>query len=167
MEILSITKQVQAYALAHPLVASVVALSSDGAYDAAAARDTAAAFAAAREGAQSDFWDIVLRHRDNPSLQKTYTLEVVPVEAGKPTPTPDPKPTPTPMPAPTPNPDPGPSSTPTTPYVPMVNNNLGSDAVLANTGDNAMEGILTFGLLAVCFGVLSLVFGLIARSRRT
>ncbi len=167
VEIVSITKQVQAYALAHPLVASVVALSSDGAYDAAAARDTAAAFAAAREGAQSDFWDIVLRHRDNPSLQKTYTLEVVPVEAGKPTPTPDPKPTPTPMPAPTPNPDPGPSSTPTTPYVPMVNNNLGSDAVLANTGDNAMDGILALGLLSVCFGVLSLVFGLIARSRRT
>ena len=153
VEILSIAKQVQAYAFVHPLRAFVGALSSDDAYDVAAAR------AAAREGSQSDFWDIVLRHRDNPSLQKLYTLEIVPVE-GKPTPKPDPKPTPS-------DPNPEPSPTPTTPYVPTTNNGLGGDVELANTGDNAMDGVLALGLLGVCFGVLSLVLGRIARSRRT
>ncbi len=162
VEILSIAKQVQAYALVHPLGAFVDALSSDDAYGVAVAHD-----AAVREGSQSDFWDITLRHRDNPSLQKTYTLEVVPVEAGKPTPMPDPNPTPTPMPEPTPNPNPGYSPTPTAPYVPTANDGLGSDAGLADTGDNAMDGVLAFGLLGVCFGVLALAFGLIARSRRT
>lgn len=169
VEIVSIAKQVQAYALGHPLGTSVGALSLDDAYDVAAARDAAAAFAAAREGSQSDFWDIVLRHRDNPNLQKTYTLEVVPVEdSPAPVPDPDPDPTPTPMPdpTPTPNPNPGSSPTPTTPYVPTANNDIGSDVGLANTGDNAMDGVLALGLLGVCFGVLSLVFGLIARSRR-
>ena len=176
---LPISKQVQAYAFVHPLRAFVGALSSDDAYDVAAAR------AAAREGSQSDFWDIVLRHRDNPSLQKTYTLEVVPVEEEVPTPDPDPdpKPTPTPTPDPNPNPDPnpspdptptpnpdpnpGPSPTPTTPYAPTANNGLGSGVELADTGDNAMDGVLALGLLGVCSGVLSLVLGLIARSRRT
>lgn len=168
VEILSIAKQMQAYALVHPLGAFVDALSADDAYGVAVAHD-----AAAREGSQSDFWDITLRHRDNPSLQKTYTLEVVPVEEGVPTPNPDPTPTPTPnpnptpAPDPTPNPNPGSSPTPTTPYIPTVNDGLGSDAGLADTGDNAMDRVLALGLLGVCFGMLSLVFGLIARSRRT
>ena len=164
----SISKQVQAYALAHPLEAFCGALSSDDAYGVAVARDAAAAFAAAREGSQSDFWDIVLRHRDDPSLRKTYTLEVVPVEEGEPTPipTPDPEPTPTPSPSPNPSPNPGPSPTPTAPAVPTANNGLGSDAGLASTGDGAMGGALALGILGACFGVLSLVVGLVARSRR-
>ena len=162
----SITKQVQAYALAHPLEAFYGALSSDDDYGVAVARDAAAAFAAAREGSQSDIWDIVLGHTSDSDLQKTYTLEVVPVEEGEPTPIPTPDPTPTPTPSPNPNPDPGPSPTPTTPTVPTANNNLGSTTGLANSGDDAMGGVLALGILGACFGVLSLVVGLVARSRR-
>ena len=162
----SISKQVQAYVLAHPLEAFCGALSSDDAYGVAVARDAAAAFAAAREGSQSDFWDIVLRHRDDPSLRKTYTLEVVPVEEGEPTPIPTPDLEPTPTPSPNPNPNPGPSPTPTAPAVPTANNGFGSDAGLASTGDGAMGGALALGILGACFGVLSLVVGLAARSRR-
>lgn len=160
----SITKRTQVITLAHPLEAFVSALSSDDAYGVAAARDAAAAYAAPREGSQSDFWDILLGHTADPDLHKLYTLEVVPVEEGKPTPIPTPDPTPTPSPDPGSNP--GPSPVPSTPYVPTANNGLGSDAGLADTGDGAMGGALVLGLLGACFGVLSLVVGLIARSRR-
>lgn len=162
----SITKRTQAITLAHPLEAFVSALSSDDAYGVAAARDAAAAYAAPREGSQSDFWDILLGYTADPDLHKLYTLEVVPVEEGKPTPIPTPDPDPIPNPSPDPGSNPGPSPVPSTPYVPTANNGLGSDAGLADTGDGAMGGALALGLLGACFGVLSLVVGLIARSRR-
>ena len=168
--IYSISRHVQA--LAHPLEAFFGAFSMDDACGVAVARDAAEAFAVARDASQSEFWDIELRHRDNPSLQKLYTLEVVPVEEGE---VPDGPTTPgTPGTPGTPNtPDAsGTSGTPTPSDPIRVPSGLGSDAgtgaggSLTDTGDGAMDGALALGLLGACFGVLSLVVGLIARSRR-
>ena len=99
-----------------------------------------------RDGGESTLWDIVLRSKADPAVEKRYVLEIVPVDEGA---TPLPKPPtdgggPTPMPpsgdtTPTPS-DSQPSPQPTPP-VGAGGSNGDEDDHLAETGDS------TFGML--------------------
>lgn len=129
----------------------------------------------ARVGAESTIWDIVLRSKADPSVEKRYALEIVPVDEGgdpapnPPTdgtdPTPDPPAPPTGDPAPTPGgPQPTPQPTPPLgagPDAPGAPDGSGSPNGedgdrLAETGDDApgmlllMAGIGCLAALGAC-----------------
>ncbi len=134
----SISKRAQMSVFAHPLVA----------------------FATARGSLQPELWDIVLGHKDDPSLQKIYTLELVPIDEETPGTAPDP----------TPGSDPTQGSEPSSDQTPKpaqpIDDNLGANPSLANTGDSVDDATLVLGLLGISLGVALLVIGLIVRSRR-
>lgn len=120
----------------------------------------------ARDGGESAIWDIVLRSKADPVVEKHYVLEIVPVDEGA---TPLPKPPtdgggPTPMPPPgdtTPTPgDPQPAPQPTPP--------VGADGSNGDEGDHLAEtGDGAFGMLLLMAGIGCLAaFGAIVVYRR-
>ncbi len=111
------------------------------------------------EASASAIWDITLRSIADPSAEKGYVLEIVPVAEGQeptPSPTPTPTPTPNPEPAPTPTPTPEPAPTPApTPASPVEGTQL------AMTGDDAPSVFAALGVV----GLFALVMALVARRR--